>query len=115
MPSWPATLPQQPLYGWSEKRQRNVAAFEPEVGPPKLRRRSTAASAACSGAFLLTDAQRETFDDFFEADLADGALPFTWPDPRTGRMHSWIFTAAPDFVTEQPGTVKMSVQLLRLP
>lgn len=97
MPAWPVGLPQTPEYqAWSEKPQRNVATFQPEVGPPKQRRRSTANGAIAQAVFLMTDAQIAIFDTFYEDTLADGTIPFTWDHPVTGIEYTWSFEDVPE-------------------
>jgi len=64
----------------------DVAAFGPDVGPPKLRRRTTAAYRRLSGATpILTATERATFLAFWETDLAGGVLDFTATHPFTGQ------------------------------
>lgn len=117
MPAFPATLP-GPVWGsFSEQRQRNILAFAPDVGPPKMRRRSSAVAVPASAAFLLTDAQLATFDTFFETTLKDGTLSFTWNHPHTGVSYSWIFAPdeAPTRDYSAPGVTRVSCKLMRLP
>ena len=115
--SWPGSLPQKPLLGFTEQRQRNLAMFSPDVGPPKMRRRSTAVPVNSSITLKLTDTQLATFDLFFEVTLADGTLPFTWPHPRTGINYSWIFSPqdAPQKQALTKNVTQVTFKLLQLP
>ena len=118
MPTWPAGLPQCPiLNGFSEQRQRNVVAFEPEVGPPKMRRRSTAVGVLTSIAYRMTVAHVSTFNTFYEDTLEDGSLPFEWDHPITGTTYDWMFDAneAPRFDRLTPYTFRVTFNLIRLP
>src|SRR5262245_48642723 len=93
-PAWPTTLPCSPMFPFSEQRQRNIRAFNPEVGPPKMALRSTAASVKFACVFKFTKAQLAIFKTFYETTLADGTLPFTWKNPIDGVTYNWMF--APD-------------------
>lgn len=85
MPTWPASLPQEPLIKeYQEAPKSNVIRSEMSYGPAKARRRSTAKMTNAQTIYLLTQAQRETFEQWFENDIADGALAFNWPRPRGG-------------------------------
>ena len=115
---WPTTLPQCPvLNGFSEQKQPNVASFLPDVGPPKLRRRSTAAGWATDVAFRMTNAQVLTFNTFYETTLFDGTLPFDWAHPITKVNYSWMFQPndVPKRERMTPNTSRISFSLIRLP
>jgi hypothetical protein len=59
-----------------------------DSGPPKSRRRFTAATTQIDVQYLLTDAQIATFKEFFKTDIQAGSLPFDWTKPRTGQVVS---------------------------
>ena len=101
----------------SEEKQVNVAAFSPDVGPPKIRKRSTAASWLTSVAFRMTTTQLAAFYAFYEDTLEDGSLPFTWAHPVTTLSYSWMFDpkATPKVDRMTPKTFRVSFSLLRLP
>lgn len=91
MPSWPASLPQRPSYpGYGEAPQSQVLKSDMDAGPPKRRRRFTAGTRTLSVQYDLTEQQVEDFKSFFYGELAAGALPFEWTDPRTGEPVSAI-------------------------
>jgi hypothetical protein len=115
--AWPGTIPQKPLVGFAEQRQRNVASFNPDVGEPKVRRRSTAVTINCNAQFIMTDLQLVDFITFFETTLSDGTLPFTWAHPRTGVTYTWMF-GVEDSPTIEATTYNIntvSCRLIRLP
>lgn len=117
-PTWPATIPQTPIYGgFTEQRQPNNAGFAPEVGPPKSRRRSTAVGVPTSATFEMTTAQVATFDTFFETTLADGSLSFTWAHPLTGVSYTWMFAPgeAPGKSAENVDLNRITCKLIRMP
>ena len=121
MPTWPASLPQIPAPGMSVAPQRNKISFEPEIGDSIDRRRGTAASKAYQISLPpMTKAQFAIFEAFFEDDLYDGVLPFTWNDPISGASHSWKFTGDdPPYSAEvlmggDEGIIKVAFRLKRL-
>lgn len=81
MVDWPVTLPQCPQRAVQQSPQGNLISFGTEVGPGKVRRRSTARTKAMSMVMWMTGAQFATFKTFFENDLSDGAVTFDWKDP----------------------------------
>ena len=95
MPIWPLSLPADPLIaGYSVAPQKNVVAFGTEVGPGKVRRRSTARVKTISNDTYLQAGQLAVFLSFFEDELQDGALTFTWTNQLDGLTASFRF--APD-------------------
>lgn len=116
--AWPATLPQCPiLNGFSEQRQRNLAFFDPDVGPPKIRRRSTAVGVLTNLAFRMTTTQLAAFNTFFETTISDGSLPFTWAHPITKVSYTWMFDPqdAPKIDRMTAATHRLTFNLIRLP
>lgn len=95
MATWPGTLPQSPFLGVSDKRNKAVARTEMDTGPPKMRRRFTAAVREIDVGMFLTGAQRTTFDTFFITTLKEGALSFDWTDPNDGATASMRFREPP--------------------
>lgn len=92
MPTWPDSLPQTPdADGWTGGPQNNRISFQPEIGEPITRRRGSASGHVFQAQFSnLSDAQRAAFEEWFEDDLYDGTLSFTWDDPITGDSHTWM-------------------------
>jgi hypothetical protein len=117
--AWPSTLPAAPVFGgFTEQRQTNVAAFNPDVGPPKYRRRSTAVGVPTSAIFWMTPTQVADFDTFFETTLVDGTLPFTWDHPLSGTNYTWMFDqskGAPKKDYTNYGYSTITCELIRLP
>lgn len=82
--TWPANLPQVlRLDGLSAEKQTNVVRTQMDAGPEKIRRRYTVASKYFNGSVILTEAQREILEDWFDNTLASGALRFKMKDPQT--------------------------------
>lgn len=115
--AWPATLPQCPtLSGFSETPQPNVTSFKPEVGTPKVRRRSTAKGWMTEIGYRMTNAQVLAFYTFYETTLEDGSLPFTWPHPITKTSYNWMFNPGdePKVARISPTTQSVQFTLVRL-
>lgn len=104
MTTWPGSLPQCTLRGVQRSPIVNVIAFGTEVGPGKVRRRSTARVMRVAASALLTRAQVAVFEAFFQDDLEDGALTFAMDDPLDGSTQTWRFdTQSPYSMAEQAG------------
>ena len=118
MPSWPVTLPQDFLRdSFSRSPQPNVVSFGTEVGPGKQRRRSTARTKPHTVSLQLTLDQARAFEEFFEDDLQDGALPFQMTDPFAGDFANWrIETGTPYSLRELAKDLwLLSMTITRIP
>src|SRR5690606_30510317 len=81
---WPSTLPTEPFVrSFRESLPKNTIRTQMEVGPAKVRRRSTARVKTISFILPIPRADVPTFTTFFEDTLADGSLPFDFTHPRT--------------------------------
>lgn len=96
MPSWPASLPQRLMLPVTVTPRSAVVRTEMDVGPPKQRLRSTLVWKDVVGHMVLTGAQKAAFDAWWQNDIAQGALAFTWVDPTDNEP------AQLRFVTEEP-------------
>lgn len=97
MPTWPASLPDCPLAGnYSEQPQSQVLSSEMDAGPTKTRRRFTAGTTALAFDRNMTHAQLATFEEFFDNDIAAGALPFDIAHPRTKQVVSVLIRTNKD-------------------
>jgi hypothetical protein len=98
VPSWPVSLPQKFLLGTSDERGPAVVRFQADAGPAKVRRLFSNASRTLSWVLPpLTQAQRETLDEFFVETLMEGALEFDHVDPSTGLAVQYRFLAPPRY------------------
>jgi hypothetical protein len=105
MASWPGTLPPVPqIRGYEEKTPANVIRTEMEVGPAKVRRRTTGGIRPHKMLFNMTQAQVELFDEFLGAVLADGALAFDYAHPRTGTTVRFRIIPPVTYTLERPAT-----------
>lgn len=121
VPYWPASLRQQPQRGnWTGGPQDSRAKFDPEYGPPIMRRRTTADAKVFQGVFgQLTGAQRATFEAFYQNDLAGGVLSFCWRDPVLDDVAMWRILGggqvAYDISARGADRHDLSLQMMRLP
>lgn len=115
MATWPATLPQQFRQdGYTRAMPDNLLRSSMDVGPAKVRRRTTANVGPTSGQMLLTYAQKQILEDFYRDDLFDGALPFDFPD-WDETVREFRFTRPPSFINTGGDQWMVSLNLERLP
>lgn len=94
--------------------------FQPEYGPPMVRRRTTADTQLFDVAYPnLSTAQRATFEAFWSNDLAGGALPFAMRNPVTQAVERWLVSGDGgqpySLVAKGAGWHDLSMRLVRLP
>ena len=80
-PTWPAGIIQAPLReSFSDQGPDLTIASQPDIGPPKVRRRGTAGvrTLSCS-VVLLHYAEKQVLEDFYYRTLLSGTQAFTWP------------------------------------
>lgn len=116
MSAWPETLPQSPLTeGFRETPANTTLRTEMETGPAKLRRRTTAAAATLSLAYLMGTAQLAALDVFYADTLQGGTLAFDFTHPVTGETVSCRFRLPPARVALNGGYFRVAVELEVLP
>ncbi len=115
MPSWPATVPflcvlPSLKYGGP---QGTRVEFQPDVGDPKVRNRSTASWRQISGETSVLDTtQRAAFEAFWANDLAGGVLSFTATHPITGATATFQPTGQTyDVIARGAGKVSIGLSL----
>jgi hypothetical protein len=93
------------------------AEFKPDVGLPKVRRRTTAAYREISGSTRgMTATEYANFVAFWEDDLADGVLDFTAPHPVTGATMTFRPTGEAYGETNLgAGKTRVTLSLFELP
>lgn len=95
MVAWPTTLPQEAFVGLTEQRQDARLRTQMDKGPPKMRRRFTAAVRRVTVPLVLSGAEKQAFDTFYITTLQEGSLPFDWRDPVTDATISFRFAESP--------------------
>lgn len=91
MPVWPSSLPVKAIAGTHVMRHKaNAVQFDPDVGEPIRRPRYQGSSTTETFDLILTNAQRQTLDDFWRFDCAQGTLTF-YAALIDGALRSWWF------------------------
>lgn len=102
MPTWP-TEARIMQTGYSSAPANNVIRSGMDVGPDKVRRRTTSNIRPVSFSMLLSDAAWAIFDDFYVNELMSGALAFDFVEPPTGLTVQARFTGNPPQYKRRPG------------
>lgn len=121
IPFWPLAMRQTPQRGnWTGGPQDTRAKFDPDYGPPLMRRRTTAETEMWQGVFPnLNATMRTAFRTFWATDLVGGSLAFSWRDPVTDEVALWRITGSGersyDMAHKGAGLSDLSLQMMRLP
>ncbi|MBR5574368.1 MAG: hypothetical protein IKW35_07740 [Paludibacteraceae bacterium] len=84
IPTWPSTLPLQPLVDGYEETWFSQTEFKtPDSGAPIVRRKQALSMRAFKVKFVLTEEQVNILDNFIYKTLEGGALRFEFIHPRT--------------------------------
>lgn len=102
MAAWPGTLPDFfQVDGYTEEGANNLIRSNMDVGPAKVRRRTTANIRSVTGRMWITAAQYTILRDYFEVTQAYGSLTFTMDDAR-GTNRTWRFVKPPRYTPNGP-------------
>lgn len=115
MTVFPATLPAPLVSGFSETLPDNTIRTAMDMGPAKLRRRTTANVGKMGVSYLLTSAQLDILIAFYQTDTGGGILPFTFTHPRTAASLSCRFTQVVSSTTSDGINYAVTIQLEILP
>ena len=116
MTTWPNTLPPAPLLGgFHETVPNSTIRTDREQGPAKVRQRTTAAVRSLSVQYLMSKAQIDTLETFYQTTLQGGAYSFTFTHPRTGNAVTCRFTKPPEYTTTNGNFFHVAVDLEVLP
>ena len=113
--TWPAAL--QDLWlkdGFREVPPKNVLRTNMDVGPPKVRRRTTSNVRSFFGQMFLTSARVATLDTYFVTTTKSGSLTIELKHPRTGATGTYRFVKEPQYTSHNEGFIA-SIQLELLP
>jgi len=114
--TWPATVPTDIHVGsFREELPDNLLRTSMDVGPDKLRRRTTANIRPWTGSIIMTKSQLATFDTFYVSTLASGSLTFTFAHPRTAASSEMRFANIPTYTPIGGDYWEMSAQWEILP
>lgn len=93
MTIWPSTVPVT-RDNYTDTPPDRAVRSNMDIGPQKVRRRSSSAIRPISLRLFLTDAQLTTLDAFYDA---NDVLVFDFVDPRTSVTKRARFTAPPTY------------------
>jgi len=114
IPSWPLTLPQELLIaGYARSAPDNRIESQMDVGPGKIRRRTTSAPSKISGTLKMDRTELAAFTQFYLVTTKSGTLRFSWTDPDTSAAVEMRFTDVPSWT--KPGLfydVALSLEIL---
>lgn len=117
--TWPIGFPQKLLREDNSGRLGDgLIETQPDIGPPISRPRSTAVVDELAGSVLLTEAQLGQLKTFFRVTLAQGALPFYFPDQTTANdpvLVKFPKGRAPSWREVGPDTYRVQLTLSVLP
>ena len=100
---WPASLPRGPKLGHKETPPRPIIRTQMDVGPAKVRPRSTADVTKFESVTLyFTRSQVATFDAFYQQTLGFGSLSFEFTHPRTGKIVDARMVNPPEYTAMAP-------------
>ena len=95
-PLWPLNLQRYQL-PFDIERQETRLISDVDAGPPKVRRRFTAATEIFDFNWNCDEEQRARIEEFFQVDTEEGTAQFNFPDPRTGTNVLCRFGEAPRY------------------
>jgi hypothetical protein len=117
VPTWPATLPQEPSEtSFKETPPDLIVRSEMDAGPDKVRKRYTAGVRLFEVEYLFLPDQMTAWESFYENEISDGVLPFTYPHPRKwGTTISVRLRDVPQYKHEGAGVFRLTLNLEQLP
>lgn len=116
IPAFPVTLPQNLLIsGYSQGLANNLITSQPDVGPAKIRRRTTSNVRPLKGSMTLTKTQLATLISFYEDDLIGGSLRFSWTDPVDDSAIEARFVSSPSWTAQSTELFSVNIDLEILP
>jgi hypothetical protein len=102
--SWPATVSTNILMdGYSEQLAQNTIRSQMAVGPPKVRRRGTAAPRQMIFRQNLSSTQAADWVTFHDSTTKYGSLSFTMTHPRSTASIEVRFLSPPVLTPSSPG------------
>lgn len=104
MASWPGSLPQNQFHGLEASYPEGAVIRTPnDAGPAQTRPKYTGVRPRHSTPIVLTNAQKATFEAFYETTLVSGSAEFDWEDPRSDLSATFRFLRPPSFTMQAGG------------
>ena len=111
MATWPSSLPNPLIDGYSETLADNVIRTSMDYGAQQVRKRTSSNSGGLELTYLLTEAQLDTLRDFYEGDAGYGSIAFDFTHPRTAETVSCRFKTPLSFGTKDGKNYRVAVSL----
>lgn len=92
---WPLSLPQNLRPGASATPNKRTKETVMDDGTVKIRLTHNTKVTKFTGEIKVTQAQADTFFDWYENDHLQGAVPFEWKDPFSGATKTFVITGTP--------------------
>lgn len=116
MATWPTSLPQILLLdGYDEQPVDNVIRSPVDQGPEITRPKYSSTPIDFTGSLILTSAQCDALDSFYDATLNFGTAQFDWVNSRTGAAVSLKFRARPGYQGAGGGLYRTTLSLRQWP
>lgn len=116
MPAWPSGLQERmDQENFSIEKGETVIRTEMDVGPVKVRRRSTRPIDKVNCSILLTAGQYSVFETFFNTTVNGGTTPFDWVHPITEAAAVFRFSRPPQYSNVGPTVFRAVFQLEIMP
>src|SRR5208282_3063840 len=103
------------LENFQELLPQTAIRTDMDTGPAKIRQRTTAAVGSLMVSYLLSTAQTEALDTFYETTLFGGSGAFDYTHPRTGVTLSCRFVSPPSYAPVNGTYFKATLTLEVLP
>lgn len=112
---WPDALPNRMLTGLEYAPQDVGATFDPSVGEPISRPRTTSAAFRVEVEWVFDGDQIAAFEDFYAVTLGQGSERFALRDPITSKLKLWRFDGAYQRQFPLKTRARVQASLLLLP
>jgi hypothetical protein len=114
--NWPASIEELlDTASFQEEFGETTIRSETDIGPAKVRRRSTKGVDAIKCSVIANKDQYEDFRDFFDIDLNGGAGTFFFTNPITGIVDTYRMTRPPSISSLGGVQFSISMSWERLP
>jgi len=115
--TWPAALRDLWLQNsLKETPPKNMLRTQMDVGPVKVRRRTTSNVRQIGVQMFLTPTLVTTLDDFFVTTTKSGSLTLALKHPRTGTAGTYRFVSEPQYAPHNRGFIaSLQMELLSEP
>lgn len=115
METWPAALPSDILSsGFKQQAKSNTIRSTVEAGLDKIRRRYTTPIVDSTVTMVMTFAQHDTLETFFNTTLQGGVLSFGFTDPITSTLSEYRFLIEPSYSSVGCSKLLVSMQWERI-